>query len=100
MPKTSAQLDREIAEALARGLETDPGPNRERWNIKPSQVRVGQRFDYFGQVYEITKIGRDKERTVQLARRVRDPFGKEALVDQRSFPLRNIYRQHLSPVDD
>ena len=100
MAKSSAQLDREIAEALSRGLETDPGPNRERWRITPAQVRVGQRFDYFGSVYEIIKIGRDKERTVQMARRVQNPFGKELLIDQRSFPLRAIYRQHLSPIGD
>jgi hypothetical protein len=100
MKKSGAQLDSEIAEALARGPETDPGPHREKWRIEPSQIRVGQRFDYFGQEYEITKIGRDKERTIQVARRVRDPFGKELWIDQRSFPMRAIYRQHLSPIGD
>jgi hypothetical protein len=98
--KSSAQLDREIAEALARGPETDPGPNRKKWHIEPSQIRVGQRFDYFGHVYEITKIGRDKARTIQVARRVRDPFNKELWIDQRSFPVRDIYRQHLAPIGD
>lgn len=100
MKKTPTQLQREIDEVLAHGPETDPGPNRERLRIEPSQVRVGQRFDYFGQVYEITKIGRDKDRTIQMARHVRDSFGKELWIDQRSFLMRAIYRQHLVPIGD
>jgi hypothetical protein len=74
MTKSPAQLEREVAEAL---------------------LKVGQRFDYIGHVYEITRIGRDKLRTVTIARRLRDPFGKEILVDHRSFPARDFDRQHL-----
>lgn len=62
-------------------------------------LRVGQLFDHFGHIYEITKIGRDKKRTVQIARRIRDLFGKETLIDQRSFPDRDFDRQHLKPID-
>lgn len=61
-------------------------------------MRVGQRFDHFGHTYEITKIGRDKERTIQIARRVPDLFGKEALIDHRSFPARAFDQQHLRPI--
>lgn len=86
--KTAAQLDREIAEALA-------GTSSE---IDPSQLRVGQRFDHIGHIYEITKIGRDKQRTVQIARRVGDPFGKQVLIDHRSFPASHFDRQHLTPI--
>lgn len=65
----------------------------------PSHLRVGQRLDNFGETFEILKIGRDKNRTVQVARRVRDPFGKETLIDHRSFPARDFNRQNLRPVD-
>ncbi len=81
--KTAAQLDRDIAEALAQADEN---------------LRVGQLFDHIGHIYEITKIGRDKNRTIQIARRVRDLFGKETLIDQRSFPARDFDRQHLKPL--
>lgn len=74
MTKPASQLEREIAVAL---------------------LKVGQRFDYIGHTYEITRIGRDKNRTVQIARRLTDPFGKEVLVDHRSFPARDFDRQHL-----
>jgi hypothetical protein len=74
MTKPASQLDREIAGAL---------------------LKVGQRLDHFGHIYEITKIGRDKLRTITIARRLRDPFGKEILVDHRSFPARDFDRQHL-----
>lgn len=85
MPKKSAaQLDREIAEALTQADES---------------LRVGELFDHLGHIYEITKIGRDKNRTIQIARRVRDRFGKETLIDQRSFPSRDFDRQHLKPLD-
>lgn len=81
--KTAAQLDREIAEALTQTDES---------------LRVGQLFDHIGHIYEVTRIGRDKNRTVQIARRVRDLFGKETLIDQRSFPSRDFDRQHLKPI--
>ena len=87
--KTAVQLDREIAEELARRYPGSP---------VTSAIVVGQRFDYFGQVFEIVKIGRSKERTIHLARRVKDPFGKELLIDQRSFPARDFARQHLRPI--
>jgi hypothetical protein len=63
-----------------------------------SNLRIGQRFDHFGHIYEITKIGRDKDRTVQIARRVPDSFGKEAFIDHRSFPSRHFDQQHLRPI--
>ncbi len=77
MAKSPAQLDREIAGHV---------------------LHVGQRFDYIGLIYEITKIGRDKDRTIQIARRVSDPFGKTTLIDHRSFPARDFDRQHLRPI--
>ena len=84
--KPASQLDAEIAEALARV----PGV---------VDLHVGQLFDHIGHIYEVTKIGRDKNRAVQIARRVRDPFGKEVLIDHRSFPARDLDRQHLKPID-
>jgi hypothetical protein len=84
--KPAAQLDAEIAEALAR----TPGA---------SDLRVGQLFDRLGHIYEVAKIGRDKNRTVQIARRVRDPFNKEVLIDHRSFPARDLDREYLRPID-
>ncbi len=64
----------------------------------PSQLRVGQQFDYFGHTYEILKIGRDKNRTVQIARPHTDRFGKVGFIDHRSFPARDFDRQHLRPL--
>lgn len=84
------QLDAEIAEVLSGG---------EHHATKISGLHVGQLFDHFGHIYEITKVGRDKKRTVQIARRVRDLFGKETLIDQRSFDARDFDRQHLKPLD-
>ena len=95
--KSAAELDREIAEALGRFPHDDP-ELQAKWRVGPSDLRVGQRFDYFGKPYEITKIGRDKARTVQIARRYKDPFGKEDLIDHRSFPMREFYQQHLRPL--
>lgn len=87
--KTAAQLDREIAEELARRYPGSPAS---------SGIVVGQRFDYFGQVFEIVKIGRTKERTIEIARRVTNSFGKEMLLDHRSFPAREFARSHLRPI--
>jgi hypothetical protein len=81
-----ARLDAEIAEVLSH----PPGA---------SDLRVGQLFDHLGHIYEITKIGRDKKRTVQIARRIRDSFGKETLIDHRLFPASDFDRQHLRPLD-
>src|SRR5512135_193079 len=95
--KSAAQLDREIAEALGQFPYDEP-ELRAKWVVQPSDLRVGQRFDYFGKPYEITKIGRDKAKTVQIARRYKDPFGKEELIEYRSFPMRAFYQQHLRPL--
>lgn len=95
--KSPAQLDREIAEALGRAPGDDP-QTQAKWHVDPSELRVGQRFDYFGKPYEIIKIGRDKAKTVQIARRYLDNFNKEDFIDHRSFPLREFYRQHLRPL--
>ncbi len=64
--------------------------------IDPATLYVGQRFDCFGQIYEITKIERGKARTVRIARRIHDSFGKESLIDARSFPARDINQQYLT----
>jgi hypothetical protein len=80
--KSPRQLDAEIAEALSG-----------------SELRVGQLFDRLGHIYEVTKIGRDKLRTIQIARRVRDLFGKETLIDHHSFPLRDRDREYMKPID-
>jgi len=66
----------------------------------PSQLRVGQRFDHFGHTYEILKIGRDRNRTIQIARPHMDRFGKVDFIDHRSFPARSFDQQHLSPIAD
>ncbi|MGE5732780.1 MAG: hypothetical protein ACM37U_12610 [Gemmatimonas sp.] len=95
--KSAAQLDREIAEALGQ-FPFDEPELKAKWVVQPSDLRVGQRFDYFGKPYEITKIGRDKAKTVQIARRYKDPFGKEELIEHRSFPMRAFYQQHLRPL--
>lgn len=95
--KSAAQLDREIAEALGRA-PGDDAQTQAKWSVDPSELRVGMRFDYFGKPFEITKIGRDKAKTIQIARRHRDSFGKEDFIDHRSFPMREFYRQHLRPL--
>jgi hypothetical protein len=82
--KSPRQLDAEIAEALSGS---------------GSALRVGQLFDRLGHIYEVTKIGRDKLRTIQIARRVRDLFGKETLIDHHSFPLRDRDREYMKPID-
>ena len=77
MTKTATELDAEIAKAT---------------------LRVGQRFDWIGRTFEIVKIGRDKNRTVTLARRSRDPFGKDVLIDHYSLPARDLERQHFKAI--
>jgi len=107
-PKSRAQIKREIDEILARKPNGALAP---RWEDSPhssiakeqpssdaSSLRIGQRFDHFGHTYEIIKIGRDKNRTIQIARRHRDPFGKEAFIDHRSFPARHFEQQHLKLI--
>lgn len=91
--KSSAQLDDEIAEALSPG---SPGSSMV---TSGEGLRVGQLFDRFGDIYEVTKIGRDKKRTIQIAMRIRDLFGKEHLINQRSFPARDVDREYLTPLD-
>lgn len=91
--KSPAQLQREIDEALARSQAPIA-------KFNPSQLRVGQYFDHFGHTYEILKIGRDKNRTVQIARSHMDRFGKVDFIDHRSFPARDFDRQHLRPLTD
>ena len=95
--KSPAQLDREIAEALGRFPYDEP-ELQAKYRIEPSELRVGQRFDYFGQPFEIVKIGRDKARTIQIARRYVTHSGKEDFLDHRSFPMRAFYQQHLRPL--
>lgn len=97
--KSAAELDREIAEALGRFPHDDP-ELRAKWRIEPSELRVGQRFDYFGRPFEIVKIGRDKAKTIQIASRYTTPSGREEFFDHRSFPLRAFYQQHLRPLRD
>ena len=100
--KSPAQLDREITEALSKSRGPTAHATRhatmDQAHVDPSKLRVGQRFDHIGHIYEITKIGRDKARTVQIARRSSDSFGKEFLIDHRSFPARAFDRQHLKPL--
>lgn len=95
--KSPAQLDREIAEVLGPYPYDDP-QLAERWRISPSELRIGQRFDHFGKTFEVTKIGRDKARTIQIARRYSTPSGKDEFIDHRSFPMRAFYQQHLLPI--
>jgi hypothetical protein len=71
---------------------------REHTAPNAADLKIGQRFDHFGHIYEIIKIGRDKDRTVQIARRVPDAFGKEAFIDHRAFPARHFDQQHLRPI--
>jgi len=96
--KSPAQLDAEIAEFLGKVPFGDDPTIRAKYQIEPSEVRVGMRFDYFGQPYEIVKIGRDKDKTVQIAVRHRSPSGKESFVEHKSFPLKKFYQQHLRPL--
>ena len=98
--KSAAQLDAEIAEMLGRvPFGVDP-EIRAKWHIDPSELRVGQRFDYFGRPFEIVKIGRDKDKTIQIAHRYTKPSGRDDFLDHRSFPLRQFYQQHLRPIRD
>jgi hypothetical protein len=96
--KSPEQLDAEIAEMLGRVSYGDDPAIRAKWQIDPSEVRVGMRFDYFGRPFEIVKIGRDKAKTIQIASRYTKPSGKEDFIDHKSFPLREFYRQHLRPI--
>lgn len=64
----------------------------------PHAPAVGQQFKRIGDVYEVVRVGRDKKRTVTLARRVSDQFGKEALIDQRTVPAAELERDHFFPV--
>lgn len=96
--KTPAQLQREIDEALSGTAPARSG--RAHATRDASALRVGQRFDHFGHTYEILKIGRDKDRTVQIARPYTDRFGKAGFIDHRSFPARDFDRQHLRPLVD
>jgi len=95
--KSPSQLDAEIAEILARYPYDDPSL-RKKWMIDPSELHVGMRFDYFGQPYEIVKIGRDKDKTIQLAVRHTPRSGKDIFVEHKSFPLRQLYQQHMRPI--
>jgi hypothetical protein len=95
--KSPAQLDREIAEALGR-FPYDDADLQAKYRVTPSDLRVGQRFDYLGRPFEIVKIGRDKDKTIQVARRYTKPSGKDDFIDHRSFPMREFYRQHLRPL--
>jgi hypothetical protein len=96
--KTSAQLQREIDEALSSASPTQA--RRAHATRDSSALRVGQRFDHLGHTYEVLKIGRDKDRTVQIARPHTDRFGKAGFIDHRSFPARDFDRQHLRPLVD
>ena len=95
--KSPAQLDAEIAEILGRYPYDDPSL-RQKWMIDPSELHVGMRFDYFGQPYEIVKIGRDKDKTIQIAVRHKTSSGKEDFFEHKSFPLRQFYQQHLRSI--
>lgn len=95
--KSPAQLDAEIAEILSRYPYDDPSL-RQKWMIDPSDLRVGLRFDYFGTPFEIVKIGRDKDKTIQIAVRHKTSSGKEGFFEHKSFPLRALYQQHLRPL--
>ena len=99
--KTPAQLQREIDEALSGTAGTPSARARRSHATRDSSaLRVGQRFDHLGHTYEILKIGRDKDRTVQIARPHTDRFGKTGFIDHRSFPARDFDRQHLRPLVD
>ena len=99
--KTPAQLQREIDEALSSTTSTSPARARRSHATRDSSaLYVGQRFDRLGHTYEVLKIGRDKDRTVQIARPHTDRFGKAGFIDHRSFPARDFDRQHLRPLVD
>ena len=66
--------------------------------IAAGMVRVGDRFDHIGHTYVVTKVGRDRYRTLTLARPSRDMFGKEVLIDPWSFPASHLDRYHLRPL--
>ncbi len=65
---------------------------------KPIAPKIGDRFDYIGRVFEVVKIGRDKKKTLQLARRTRDSFGKEILIDHRSLPTGDLENLYYRPI--
>ena len=68
--------------------------------IKPSHAfRLGERFDRIGQIFEVVRIGRDKAKTITIARRSEDAFGKVNHIDHTSFPARDVGRQYLKPTD-
>jgi hypothetical protein len=84
--KTKAMLDAEIAAELAK------------YAAQSRPVQIGDRYDCIGQTYEVVKIGRDRARTIQMARPTVDGFGKRVMIDQRSFPLRDLDRHHMRKI--
>jgi len=92
----AARLSRQDLVDLSLDLRS--GPGRLGGGPDVFGLRVGQQFDHFGHIYEIIKIGRDKNRTVEIARRHRDPFGKEAFIDHQWFPARLFDQQHLKLI--
>lgn len=60
---------------------------RARAGLRGSFAR-GDRFDFFGKVYEVVKVRRDGK--VVMAERVADAFGKEALIGHKEFHPRDV----------
>jgi hypothetical protein len=102
-PETSRTMVKKLLEE-AREQRTE---QRERhWSKmskglrgEPPKLRKGQRLDYIGQTFVVTNITRGKNPIVYIARPSKDSFGREHLIDARSFPLREFDRQHLKPLD-
>ena len=84
----------------SRHFQATWGKHRQLTGVEGTNVpKVGQLYKRLGDVYEVTKVFRDKKRTVQLARRVRDPFGKEVLIDHRSAPAAELDRDYFVPMN-
>lgn len=97
----SAEIARLIREAHEERIEKREGlwTKMSRGLRGAPSLRVGQHFDHFGHTYRITKITRGKKPVVYIARPSRDSFGKEVLIDARSFQAQDFDRQHLRPLD-
>lgn len=98
-PSTVARLIREAHETRVEGRERLWSRMSRGLRGDPPKLRVGQHLDYIGQTFRITSITRGKNPVVYIARPSKDSFGREHMIDARSFPLREFDRQHLKPLD-
>lgn len=74
-------------------------PKRRGHMDKAAGPVVGDRFDYFGNMYEVTHVGRDKKRTLTLTEVIKDRLGDLVLsYAKKSMTTDAFLRDHFRPV--